>query len=554
MLRNLAANRRKGDRRREAREQAAQATAPDAVPSAEDLALQLEGRSSADIARALGVPEGTVRWRLKSALERLRAQLAAEDGDARWRARLALLVGRPRRHGGPGVAVWAVGGAACVAAVAAAVAVPRVQPSVPRPALPTMWTAAAEPPGAGVAAVVATGRPEILAACQAAVGRLRAELVEAEAELRRWGDVRKGFAERPPSEHAQAVIAPIIQDILGATDAGAASHRIECRGGVCMVTFVCRDADECERQVASRNWRHPELARRTWGVSVPRDYRLLTDTLTGEALRQYTMEVRPIDPDGAPVDGNAPVPAAPAPATPAACRAERVRLEDRLRVVRPERDRVAPADSRFRREPPNAPLTAATRAHVARVLGPRIASGVECRGEVCRVPLDGAPTRDPRIGESFETSQSFRDAVKRLDGDGELRKAFGGSHSVGVGAAYVDARNKRGPDDDRGYRLIHDLLFQGGRFAPFAVCTARFTPDGGHLHISIVVPAAGELNDDGTPDAISAHVDGTADAAELGRCIAAEIRSRVRDVRPPPLPKRAVLTMEYGFPPRSGRP
>jgi RNA polymerase sigma factor (sigma-70 family) len=42
----------------------------------------LDGRSSADIARELGVPAGTVRWRLKTGLARLRAAL--DDTTPRW--------------------------------------------------------------------------------------------------------------------------------------------------------------------------------------------------------------------------------------------------------------------------------------------------------------------------------------------------------------------------------------------------------------------------------------------------------------------------------------
>lgn len=47
-----------------------------------------DGESSAAIARALGVPAGTVRWRLKAGLDRLRAALDEERKD--WRAMLAM--------------------------------------------------------------------------------------------------------------------------------------------------------------------------------------------------------------------------------------------------------------------------------------------------------------------------------------------------------------------------------------------------------------------------------------------------------------------------------
>jgi RNA polymerase sigma factor (sigma-70 family) len=52
-----------------------------------------EGRSSASIAREQGVPEGTVRWRLKEGLDRVRARFDAEHGGSRaaWVAWLAPL-------------------------------------------------------------------------------------------------------------------------------------------------------------------------------------------------------------------------------------------------------------------------------------------------------------------------------------------------------------------------------------------------------------------------------------------------------------------------------
>jgi hypothetical protein len=48
----------------------------------------LEGRPAPEIARMLGVPEGTVRWRIKEALDRLRADLDAriEGGRKAWLA------------------------------------------------------------------------------------------------------------------------------------------------------------------------------------------------------------------------------------------------------------------------------------------------------------------------------------------------------------------------------------------------------------------------------------------------------------------------------------
>jgi RNA polymerase sigma factor (sigma-70 family) len=62
-----------------------------------------EGQSAADIARAQGVPAGTVRWRLQEALGRLRAALdARERGGRRWAALLAPLAGSWTEARAPG--------------------------------------------------------------------------------------------------------------------------------------------------------------------------------------------------------------------------------------------------------------------------------------------------------------------------------------------------------------------------------------------------------------------------------------------------------------------
>jgi RNA polymerase sigma-70 factor (ECF subfamily) len=126
VARNLAVDRFRGSTRRERREEAAHAHDASAghVASPEELIgdAQLhrhvaeaiarlpeplrqtvvlrfyEGRSSAEIARRLGQPEGTIRWRLKEALDRVRAGLDARYGGDRsaWRAALVPLLPAPR--------------------------------------------------------------------------------------------------------------------------------------------------------------------------------------------------------------------------------------------------------------------------------------------------------------------------------------------------------------------------------------------------------------------------------------------------------------------------
>ncbi|HSD90247.1 MAG TPA: RNA polymerase sigma factor, partial [Kofleriaceae bacterium] len=110
VLRNRWRMDRRGRSRRVAREQAIAIDNEDAgVPDAIDRARALEklsaalvaleepfrtvvvrryidGESAADIARALAVPAGTVRWRLKTGLERLRAAL--DESTPRWQRAL----------------------------------------------------------------------------------------------------------------------------------------------------------------------------------------------------------------------------------------------------------------------------------------------------------------------------------------------------------------------------------------------------------------------------------------------------------------------------------
>jgi RNA polymerase sigma-70 factor (ECF subfamily) len=69
-----------------------------------------EGKTAADIATSLGIPAGTVRWRLSEGLERLRQALDREHGDRqRWRALLTPLLPLRRAPAAPAIAGAAAG-------------------------------------------------------------------------------------------------------------------------------------------------------------------------------------------------------------------------------------------------------------------------------------------------------------------------------------------------------------------------------------------------------------------------------------------------------------
>ncbi|MGE3173582.1 MAG: sigma-70 family RNA polymerase sigma factor [Planctomycetota bacterium] len=121
VTRNLAWKRRRGERRRQVHETGAAATRASALPAAGELAaagelLQrvvaevghldeplraivtlryLQELDATEIGRRLGMPAGTVRWRLAQGMEQLRRRLDAQhDGErARWSAPLAAVLG-----------------------------------------------------------------------------------------------------------------------------------------------------------------------------------------------------------------------------------------------------------------------------------------------------------------------------------------------------------------------------------------------------------------------------------------------------------------------------
>ena len=129
VARNLAIDRWRSSDRRERRELAAAATDLGTVASPEELVGDaqihravaevvagleepfrqtivlhfFQGFSSADIARRLRIPDGTVRWRLKQGIDRVRRLLDARYGEVRknWVAALLPLLQRPA-PAGPG--------------------------------------------------------------------------------------------------------------------------------------------------------------------------------------------------------------------------------------------------------------------------------------------------------------------------------------------------------------------------------------------------------------------------------------------------------------------
>ncbi|MEO7097615.1 MAG: sigma-70 family RNA polymerase sigma factor, partial [Polyangiales bacterium] len=181
-----------------------------------------EGLAPKDIARRLGIPDGTARWRISEGLARLRARLdALHDGDRKaWLAALAPLVARAPIAGVPvtiGLAMLAVAGVVLVVLAighragptttsapttspAAMARAPRVTPSVAD--ADVRWLAQRGAPARRIAGrVISDGAP-----AAGVVVRLAQD--GAFKELRTGRDGRFDFGAREPSEIAISASTP----------------------------------------------------------------------------------------------------------------------------------------------------------------------------------------------------------------------------------------------------------------------------------------------------------------------------------------------------------
>jgi RNA polymerase sigma-70 factor (ECF subfamily) len=330
-----------------------------------------EGKPAVEIAAALGVPAGTIRWRLKAAIDRLRVALDARLGDrARWKAVLAPLALAAReapRAIRPGrVAIVAAGAVSLVAAVVLFLSTsfpraangdgpgsrgpgrarsgvnvsPRTQSSRPPGAPPTFTPAEGSTASAG-----RTRRSGGLALddCRGEVNRLRSEAASLGSRL--TGVEPSTLFERgEANETAEAVLGPILAAILKEAVDEVPAHRLECRTWVCRLTLL----QTIEQRAQMGRWakvlpRHPDVTARSARVTVGGADRVI-DSLSGEELRRAVVHVTLADPSARPVLAGvrggrpAPVPGAAAssvPATREACESELALLR---RAVAHERD------------------------------------------------------------------------------------------------------------------------------------------------------------------------------------------------------------------------
>jgi RNA polymerase sigma-70 factor, ECF subfamily len=410
-----------------------------AEPYRETLILHYyDGVSSAEVARRLDLPAGTVRWRLKEALDRVRRELDRRcDGDRRvWVRALAPLLGPPPPA--PPSPAGAAGAAApalpwlVVVAVAglagAAVLFIRCQGDDASTASAVSSTggaarAAGVAPSGTAGATTATSPFPDLAACLSALTPLRAEVAREEARWRASAQAGQVWGHGAPNMEAARAIEPLVAAALAdAHPAAGLTHTVECRTWACRVILVESSRALAVRPVSDA-WEPITERLREAG----RAHSFLAhiaeparDQLSGKPLAQQILYLTLAHPSGE--ASGPPVPMPPLPSTLSACDDEVARLQRALVSMRADVAAAVGPRDRFRESPANTDLTAQVQREIDRVLAqtrnPRPEHHLECRGRACRLTsADRRPAdlwlrlyEDPWFRTRYDDYQTFADA------------------------------------------------------------------------------------------------------------------------------------------------
>jgi RNA polymerase sigma-70 factor (ECF subfamily) len=547
VLRNLFINKKVARRRRVAHEQGlmmeAAALSPEALvekvegqrllaelvagleePYRQALILRyFDGLSGAEIARRLDVPAGTVRWRLKNALDELRCKLDERYGGRRavWTAALLPLGGglesvglaRSARVGLSGrrwltrpwwpLPIGAVGASLGLVFCAAVSRAPAARDGTMAAAIRQTWTARIAAWSRGF---MASGD---LAGCQQEVRRLRAEDAAVQAQLRRSLMPSELFRLGEPNPRALAAVAPVVERALAGRSSDPV-HSVECRTFCCRVLVV---GPHGGRQPWD-DW--PSILQIAFGfgrkmfmvVSYPPNPTV--DQVSGEGLMEEEMFVV------LPRDQNPAPPEAPLPSTASACQAERDRLRVQIALARDQAEAREPDDTRFARAgAPNPRLAQEVRRQMPGAF-PGLHTGnvqVECRGQLCLVKWPTGPMSWP--GE-LHNGPWFRNRIANKSG----------SPSTGI---YLDLTTRPRAD---GTAFLEDLVARFERSSVPADCASRATGRGA-LQVKFYLR---RMEIEGRPDdppPLTARFGGGLAATPLGRCLQAAIE---RDILAAPLP------------------
>ena len=501
-----------------------------------------DGVSSADIGRRLGVPAGTVRWRLKEGLDRIRRRLDQRcNGDRRaWVRALVPLVPAPPPGSTRPRSLPAALAAISVLALGVALARRGCEAAPPVAGLAPAAPSLGEPvtPGGAARTVPESGRPrpgagstaDALAACLQDLRPLREELAR---EEQRWIGVAQAslvFARGAPNPAAERALEPIVVSALAANAAAGLSHAIECRTWACRVVVVEPTSEFGARpesdwfQAVVEALRNPERIRGYLAhIGEP-----AREALTGAALGEKVLYVALKHPSGEPAGPALPLP--PPPASQPACEAEMARLRQALARTRGEVIAALGPMHGFSEKSSNPALTAEVRREIDRVLdqtGDRPEYSLHCRDRVCRLLTPGA---DP----SRVWPQLYEDAWFRTRYD---------DYATPQDAFYIRFAEK--PRED-GRRILRELVARIQRASAVGDCARRHRQTGRlNLELSLAgTPPAQRARDDGGIDL--AMTGELADSA-LGACLRAAIEPAIAETTIPADVAGAVVEPSLAF-------
>ncbi len=353
-----------------------------------------------EIGRRLGVPGGTVRWRLKTALEELRRALDQQhQGDRRrWRALLLQIVGRERRPPAMSAArpTWpalaagvglALGAAAWLLQGRAPQSSSTVRPG-PMNQINELFA-----PGGPPAIERAAARPAAID-CPS-LRPLRDEIDTRRRELARPESPARLFERSPPNPAASQQLAALLDQAFARAGSGC-EQTTRCQGVVCRVETMrpetVPDIQRCfpstavywafqERYVVDQRlvWRRPvhdPLARRGFEQEV--EYLQLAGLEVGPVPAGARFEAPPVAP------GRHRALVLPAGLSPA-CRAEGDRLKAEIEQAWAEQDRIIEVEEAFSSSVPSPERARELTAALGPALDQEDAGAeflVECRGQV----------------------------------------------------------------------------------------------------------------------------------------------------------------------------
>jgi RNA polymerase sigma factor (sigma-70 family) len=608
---NQARNLTRGRARRQAREREVAALAETTAPSPEDLtgAVELqrrlaavvaeleesqrrvvylryfEGLDSPEIAGRLGIAAGTVRWRLKNAINEIRRRLdeGSEAERRRWRALLLPVAAGARpsvpaplraaggRWFGPGV-LLPLAGLSLLALLLVGLS----------------WLRSAPGPGVAAGSGRAGGGPPRFqdpASMPAAVAAVTTSCpglrdLEARAQQRRRElesrDSHKDlFARAAPNPTAQARFGAAHDEALRRI--GKCEHTIECRGLICKVqllvplgltTSSCLP-DSREPWLGDRLDTHRSLS---GGNDTP-----VVDPLSKKSFTRHDMYYRLASVTGDPVprDKRPPLPPiAPGLGQPgeipaglsAECRNEaRQLLEEIARLETSIAAQAMPAEA-FAASEPNPGLVASTAREVARLLGlgdKPLPFQVTCRGSICAL----APTAalDPALAIEWDCQpvapgrpQFCNPSRGQDDWAIRLRRGLQDSAVLAEGfpplkrdgeevPAYV--RVRPAADRDRVNPLVHGCkMIDEIRAARLLErCEASHPQDRGKLTVKLTYPAPDTPLVDGRRR-VGIDVGDELGPTPIGRCVADSVRALMDRHEVPELRNGMVNHRHFTFP------